>query len=191
VQLLINCPITNYNIDSAHAHHHSINSSFTSIYPTGLNFFMGGVVGSTALARVPELVNRPFETPQLLGYALPASSKFFFTYLILRTFMSLPLRFLIPQPGVWQAWIRMGFSPFFKSLRSTGASARTQFMRHAIRSPRYGCGLWLHYCSGVLLGCWVQKAVAGIVDQLGFSDAPTSCLPPCPHHPPSPPAPQH
>ena len=35
-----------------------------------------------------------------------ASSKFFFSDMILRTFMSVPLRFLIPQPAVWQAWIR-------------------------------------------------------------------------------------
>jgi hypothetical protein len=198
-----------------------------------LNFFGGGVVGSTALTQVrrrpaggwrgpapeaqalqahlcpapdplaqlplpqvPELVNRPFETPSRLGYALPgtatggrraASSRarrrhcpsarhspfkppyallpaspipcvgprcysvcqgaparlhgqpaeagpfgachachaaaatprlptpplrlppqFFLTVMILRTLMSVPLRFLISQPGVWQAWIRCG-----------------------------------------------------------------------------------
>jgi hypothetical protein len=44
--------------------------------------------------------------PNLLGQALPTSSKFFFTYLIMRTFMTVPLRFLIAQPGVWQCWLR-------------------------------------------------------------------------------------
>jgi hypothetical protein len=46
--------------------------------------------------------------PNLLGQALPTSSKFFFTYLIMRTLMSVPLRFLIAQPGVWQCWLRCG-----------------------------------------------------------------------------------
>lgn len=26
--------------------------------------------------------------------------------MILRTLMTVPLRFLLPQPGVWQAWVR-------------------------------------------------------------------------------------
>lgn len=42
----------------------------------------------------------------LLLFPTPATAKFFFTYMILRTFMTIPLRFLITQPGVWQAWIR-------------------------------------------------------------------------------------
>jgi hypothetical protein len=46
------------------------------------------------------------QIPQIIGEALPASSKFFFTYVIMRTFMSVPLRFLITQPGVWQSWLR-------------------------------------------------------------------------------------
>lgn len=44
--------------------------------------------------------------PNLLGQALPTSSKFFFTYIIMRTLLSVPLRFLITQPGVWQCWLR-------------------------------------------------------------------------------------
>lgn len=34
--------------------------------------------------QVPDFVNQPLQTPQLLGYALPATAKFFFTYMILR-----------------------------------------------------------------------------------------------------------
>jgi hypothetical protein len=40
-----------------------------------------------------------------------ASAKFFFTYLILKTFMNLPLKFLQAQPGVVDAWIRCGLRP--------------------------------------------------------------------------------
>lgn len=29
--------------------------------------------------QVPDFVNQPLQTPQLLGYALPATAKFFFT----------------------------------------------------------------------------------------------------------------
>jgi hypothetical protein len=37
------------------------------------NFFAGGVVGSTALARIPDFVNKPMQAPELLGYALPGA----------------------------------------------------------------------------------------------------------------------
>ena len=46
--------------------------------------------------------------PHLAPPPFTASAKFFLTYLILRTLMTVPLRFLLPQPGVWQAWIRYG-----------------------------------------------------------------------------------
>jgi len=51
------------------------------------------------------------QVPNLIGQALPASSKFFFTYLIMRTFLAVPLRFLITQPGVWQSWLRLVGAP--------------------------------------------------------------------------------
>jgi hypothetical protein len=41
-----------------------------------------------------------------IGNLLPGSSKFFLIYIIMRTFMTVPLRFLITQPGVWQSWLR-------------------------------------------------------------------------------------
>lgn len=82
--------------------HHPLHPSLWTVF----NFFMGGVIGSTALAQLPEFVEKPMEIPNRLGYALPSSAKFFLTYLILRTFMTVPLRFLLPQPGVWQAWVR-------------------------------------------------------------------------------------
>ncbi len=66
------------------------------------------MIGSTALTQIPELVNKPLETPNRLGYAIPSSAKFFLSYMVLRVFLTIPLRFLITQPGVWQAWIRWG-----------------------------------------------------------------------------------
>jgi hypothetical protein len=38
------------------------------------NFFGGGVVGSTAVARIPDFVYKPYQTPQLLGYAMPGAA---------------------------------------------------------------------------------------------------------------------
>jgi hypothetical protein len=119
---------------------------------SALNFFVGGVVGSTVLAQVPELVSKPFETPQRLGYALPASAKFFLTYLILRTFMTVPLRFLIAQPGVWQAWIRFGISLVNKNIKDDKATSRALYMRTAIRSPRYGVEFGGNMCAPARFG---------------------------------------
>lgn len=129
------------------------------------------------------------QVPSLLGQALPTSSKFFFTYVIMRTFMTVPLRFLITQPGVWQSWLRCAPGRPRRQKQGGGGAAlcigaaapartahadacpprpaalrlcwccchccsprlldmfppcrgpvppRTHFMRHAIRSPRYG-----------------------------------------------------
>lgn len=50
--------------------------------------------------QVPDFVSKPYETPALLGYALPASAKWFFVYLVMRTLAVMPSRFLMPQPGV-------------------------------------------------------------------------------------------
>jgi len=47
----------------------------------------------------------------LIGHALPVSSKFFFTYLIMQTFMALPQRFLKTQPGAWQSLLRLVGAP--------------------------------------------------------------------------------
>ncbi|KIY96999.1 ERD4-related membrane protein [Monoraphidium neglectum] len=130
------------------------------------NFFGGGVIGSTALARVPEIINKPFETPQLLGYALPATAKFFFSYLILRTLMTIPLRFLITQPGVWQAWIRIGLMPFSKSMRDDHVAERTLFMRNAIRSPRYGVEYGANTCL-ILLICFAFAVICPLLPLFG------------------------
>ncbi|KAI8465074.1 MAG: hypothetical protein J3K34DRAFT_525694 [Monoraphidium minutum] len=136
------------------------------------NFFLGGVIGSTALARVPEFINKPLETPQLLGFALPATAKFFFTYMILRTFMSMPLRFLIPNPAVWQAWIRMAIVPFVKSCRDNAAAERTLFMRSALRSPRYGVEYGANTCL-ILLICYAFAVICPLIPlfAIGFFTA--------------------
>ena len=39
------------------------------------NFFGGGVIGSTALAELPTFVEKPMETPERLGYALPCEPR--------------------------------------------------------------------------------------------------------------------
>eukprot|EP00878_Enallax_costatus_P009758 GHUV01010191.1.p1 GENE.GHUV01010191.1~~GHUV01010191.1.p1 ORF type:complete len:1012 (+),score=268.71 GHUV01010191.1:434-3469(+) len=106
------------------------------------NMFAQGVLGSAVVNTATQskqyfettgsLFNNPSAIPNIIGDALPASSKFFFTYIIMRVFMSVPLRFLITQPGVWQCWLRL-FDIFGGSV-----PPRVEFMRYAIRSPRYG-----------------------------------------------------
>ncbi len=51
---------------------------------------------------------------------------------MMRALLTVPLRFLITQPGVWQSWLRL-FDAFSKN-----PSERTWYMRHTIVSPRYG-----------------------------------------------------
>lgn len=105
------------------------------------NMFAQGVLGSAAIStatgaavymQTASFLNNPQEFPNLLGQALPTSSKFFFTYIIMRTLMSVPLRFLITQPGVWQCWLRL------LDLFGGPVPPRVSFMRDAIRSPRFG-----------------------------------------------------
>ncbi|KAI8469089.1 MAG: hypothetical protein J3K34DRAFT_514584 [Monoraphidium minutum] len=138
---------------------------------SGLNFFVGGVVGSTGTAltkTVPELVHDPLHTPETLGYFLPASSKFFFSYMILRTFMSIPLRFLIPQAGVWQAWIRIALRRWFKTLRDDGVPERTAFMRRAIHSPQYGIEYGGNICLVVLI-CFAFAVICPLIPLFGVA----------------------
>ncbi|KAF6257975.1 hypothetical protein COO60DRAFT_1701539 [Scenedesmus sp. NREL 46B-D3] len=114
------------------------------------NMFAQGVLGSAAVStatgaavymQTASFLNNPQEIPNLLGQALPTSSKFFFTYLIMRTLMSVPLRFLIAQPGVWQYWLRL------LDLFGGPVPPRVSFMRDAIRSPRFG----VEYGSSLLI----------------------------------------
>ena len=132
------------------------------------NFFGGGVIGSTALAELPQFIEKPMETPGRLGYALPSSAKFFLTYMVLRTFMTVPLRFLLPQPGVWQAWVRMGLHPIFKGLKDANATPRARFMRAAIRSPRYGIEFGGNLCL-VLLVSFAYAAICPLVPLFGLA----------------------
>eukprot|EP00882_Tetradesmus_deserticola_P006668 GHRQ01007021.1.p1 GENE.GHRQ01007021.1~~GHRQ01007021.1.p1 ORF type:complete len:398 (+),score=195.57 GHRQ01007021.1:139-1194(+) len=114
------------------------------------NMFAQGVLGSAAVStatgaaiytQTASFLNNPQEFPNLLGQALPTSSKFFFTYLIMRTLLSVPLRFLIAQPGVWQSWLRL------MDVFGGPVPSRVAFMRDAIRSPRFG----VEYGSSLLI----------------------------------------
>ncbi|GBF99191.1 hypothetical protein Rsub_11636 [Raphidocelis subcapitata] len=134
---------------------------------TAFNFFAGGVIGSTALSQVPELVSKPFETPARLGYSLPASAKFFLSYLILRLFMSIPMRFLIIQPGVLHAWIRFPLSFFMKGMKDENATERARFMRTAIRSPRYGIEFGGNICLVALVSL-AFAVICPLVPLVGF-----------------------
>ncbi|GBF87290.1 ERD4-related membrane protein [Raphidocelis subcapitata] len=122
-----------------------------------INFFLGGVLGSTALARVPDFVSKPFETPQLLGYALPASAKFFFTYLVLRTLTVMPSRFLMMvQPGASATSLKSALlSAVSKRLlppeEEEALPERERFTRTAIPSPRYAIELGGNTCLVMLV----------------------------------------
>jgi hypothetical protein len=74
--------------------------------------FLQGVIGSTGAQLWTLITDFRREGDDIgkitnqIGSLLPKSSKFFLNYIILRAFMSMPLRFLITQPGVWQCWLR-------------------------------------------------------------------------------------
>ena len=79
------------------------------------NLFAQGVLGSTIVLKAADFVtSEPDAFIKQLGGAVPSSAKFFMSYMIMRTLMAVPLRFLITQPGAWQAWLRCGcFFLFF------------------------------------------------------------------------------
>jgi hypothetical protein len=138
------------------------------------NFFLGGILGGAALFTTNLLrLSETFSAGDAMGVlnslsaAIPASAKFFVLYMINRTLMTLPLRFLITQPGVWQAWLRL-FDVFARP------SERQLFLNYAIRSPRYGpeygnmllialigwafalvCPVVLPFCTVWFIGMWL------------------------------------
>jgi hypothetical protein len=138
------------------------------------NFFLGGILGGAALFTTNLLrLSETFSAGDAMGVlnslsaAIPASAKFFVLYMINRALMTLPLRFLITQPGVWQAWLRL-FDVFARP------SERQLFLNYAIRSPRYGpeygnmllialvgwafalvCPVVLPFCTVWFIGMWL------------------------------------
>ncbi|KAF8056000.1 ERD4 [Scenedesmus sp. PABB004] len=135
------------------------------------NMFLQGVLGSAAVStatganafmQTKTFAENPQEVPNLLGQALPASSKFFFIYVIMRTLMTVPLRFLITQPGVWQCWLRL--MDMFPPCRGP-VPPRTTYMRHAIRSPRYGVEFGSSLL--VMLICLSFSIIAPLIVVLG------------------------
>lgn len=138
------------------------------------NFFLGGILGGAALFTTNLLrISQTFSSGDAMGVlnslsaAIPASAKFFVLYMINRALMTLPLRFLITQPGVWQAWLRL--CDVFAT-----PSERQLFLNYSIRSPRYGpeygnmllialigwafalvCPVVLPFCTVWFIGMWL------------------------------------
>eukprot|EP00798_Chlamydomonas_sp_ICE-L_P017208 gene17208-23528_t len=95
--------------------------------------FLGGVLGSAIVQQVNiSLEKGPSEMLELFGTFLPASSNFFLNYLLLRTLVSIPLKLVLPHPGVRMYLLRRYFrcSPVL--------TVRDRAVLYAPVSPRYG-----------------------------------------------------
>lgn len=71
-----------------------------------LNIFVGGMLGGTILSKISAIVQGSEGIVEILGTAVPASSNFFISYIVLRAFFLVPYQLMLPHPGVWHYLIR-------------------------------------------------------------------------------------
>eukprot|EP00798_Chlamydomonas_sp_ICE-L_P014457 gene14457-20469_t len=101
------------------------------------DYFLGGVVGSSIALQINQLVGGgPSEIFQIIGNYLPSSSNFFVNVLMFRTLVAVPLRLVIPHPGVrfyvFRRWLRCTSVPL---------AERDKAFLYTLTSPRYGADL--------------------------------------------------
>lgn len=80
-----------------------------------LNIFVGGMLGGTIFSRLTDMVKGTVSIVEVLGRAVPASSNFFISYVVLRAFFLVPYQLMLPHPGVWQYLIRWEHRKFILS----------------------------------------------------------------------------